>query len=55
MIKLSALVMLAAIASSAKGPAPRGRLPIINDDYPKARAEAIRRNVPMFIEVWAPW
>jgi len=31
------------------------KLPIINDDYPRARAEAIRRNVPLFVDVWAPW
>ena len=30
-------------------------LPIINDDYARARSEAIRRNVPLFVEVWAPW
>ena len=30
-------------------------LPIINDDYEKARAEANKRNLPLFVEVWAPW
>lgn len=30
-------------------------LPFIEDNYPKARAEAMRRNVPMFVDVWAPW
>jgi hypothetical protein len=30
-------------------------LPVINDNYPQARAEAVRRNVPIFVEVWAPW
>jgi hypothetical protein len=30
-------------------------LPIVNDDYAHARAEAMRRNVPIFVEVWAPW
>jgi len=42
-------------ASSAK-PAPvPGSLPIINDDYGRARAEANKRKLPLFIEVWAPW
>jgi hypothetical protein len=31
------------------------KLPIINDDYPRARAQAIQRNVPLFVDVWAPW
>ena len=33
---------------------PRG-LPIINDDFEKARAEANKRKLPLFVEVWAPW
>lgn len=36
--------------------APQGApLPFIEDDYPKALAEARARNVPLFIEAWAPW
>jgi hypothetical protein len=31
------------------------RLPFIADDYAKAKAEASRRHVPLFVEVWAPW
>ena len=30
-------------------------LPFINDDYVRARAEANRRKLPMFVDVWAPW
>ena len=30
-------------------------LPIIQDDYPRARAEARARQVPLFVDVWAPW
>ncbi|HEY6844058.1 MAG TPA: hypothetical protein VI391_07815 [Thermoanaerobaculia bacterium] len=30
-------------------------LPILHDNYALARQEAIRRGVPMFVEVWAPW
>jgi hypothetical protein len=36
-------------------PAHRTVLPFIEDDYPKALAEARQRNVPLFIEAWAPW
>jgi hypothetical protein len=30
-------------------------LPFIPDDYPKGLAEGKLRNLPMFVEVWAPW
>jgi hypothetical protein len=34
---------------------PESRLPFIADDYDHARAEAERRQLPLFVEVWAPW
>jgi hypothetical protein len=46
---LSTVVLLSALASTAMA------LPVINDDYARARAEANRRKVPLFVEVWAPW
>ena len=54
MKKLPSLVLLSAFASSLASATP-SHLPVINDDYAKARAEAVRRHVPMFVEVWAPW
>jgi hypothetical protein len=30
-------------------------LPFIRDDFARARAEANRRKLPMFVDVWAPW
>ncbi len=30
-------------------------LPFIEDDYPRALAEARRRKVPLFVDAWAPW
>ena len=30
-------------------------LPFHSDDYPKALAEARSRDLPLFIEAWAPW
>ncbi len=33
----------------------RGVLPFIEDDYPAALAQARQRQVPIFIEAWAPW
>jgi hypothetical protein len=51
-MKLSTWFLLPFLASPAL--ASTG-LPIINDDYPRARAEALHRHVPIFVEVWAPW
>ena len=30
-------------------------VPFIDDDYPKALAQARARNLPIFLEAWAPW
>ena len=30
-------------------------LPLIRDDFARARAEATQRKLPMFVDVWAPW
>ena len=35
--------------------AKRSGPPIINDDFEGARAEANKRKLPLFVEVWAPW
>jgi hypothetical protein len=39
----------------ALAPAHKAALPFIDDDYPKALAEAKAKNLPLFIEAWAPW
>ncbi len=52
---IPSLVLLGAWAAAALTPGQPGRLPIINDDYARARAEAVRRHVPVFVEAWAPW
>lgn len=31
------------------------RLPFIEDDYPRALAEARHLNRPLFVEAWATW
>lgn len=43
-----ALFALAAIGASAD-------LRFIENDYRKAVAEAKAKNVPLFVEAWAPW
>jgi hypothetical protein len=53
MTKLSMLVLVSTVASSAA--AATGPLPFIADDFARARAEAMRRHVPVFVDVWAPW
>jgi hypothetical protein len=43
-------------APAAPAPASRAMvLPFIHDDYSRALAEARQRQVPIFIESWAPW
>ena len=35
--------------------APGSALPFIENDYAHALQEAKARNVPLFVEAWAPW
>ncbi len=48
-------LLLSVQAWSASAPAAASPLPFIADDYPRARSEASRRKLPLFVEVWAPW
>jgi hypothetical protein len=48
------LLVLSAVASSTTASTPK-TLSFIEDDYARARAEAKKRDVPLFVEVWAPW
>ena len=34
---------------------PAAARPFIENDYAKALARAKTNNVPMFVDVWAPW
>ncbi len=49
------LTSSAAPAASTKAAPAKEVLPFIEDDFPKALAEARAKNVPIFIEAWAPW
>ena len=53
-MKRSALALLAALTLA---PLARAKevLPFIDDDYAKAVAHAKAKNVPIFVEAWAPW
>jgi hypothetical protein len=43
------LMLVSGIASRA------ATLPFIQDDFAKARAQAMQRKLPIFVECWAPW
>ena len=55
MSRMPAVLLLSLLAASSMSMAPTGGLPVVNDDVARARAEANRRHVPVFVEVWAPW
>ena len=50
MRKLLTLLLLTAAPALAKEV-----LPFIDNDYAKALAQAKARNVPIFVDAWAPW
>ncbi len=54
MKKLWLWVLMAWIPMTAAA-ASRAKLPFIQDDFSKARAEALQRKLPIFVECWAPW
>lgn len=51
---LSGIALLALTSSSGTTPTKMA-LPFIENDYPKALAQAKARHVPIFVEAWAPW
>ena len=51
----SAPARAASVAKPKPAAAPHLALPFIQNDYPRALAEARARKVPLFIEAWAPW
>ena len=55
MISVAPLLLAVALGASTPAPARPQVLPWIEDDYPRALAEARRKNLPIFVENWAPW
>ncbi len=45
------LLLALAAAPTTAGRAPR----VIEDDWPRALAEARAKDVPLFVDAWAPW
>lgn len=54
MLASTSHALIAAAALALAGPAAPGRR-TIEDDYPRALAEAKRLGVPILVDVWAPW
>ena len=50
MKKILLLLALASVPAIAKEV-----LPFIDNDYAKALAQAKKKNVPIFVDAWAPW
>jgi hypothetical protein len=47
--------LAAACATARPAPAPHEVLPFIEDDYGRALAEAKAKQLPLFVDAWAPW
>ncbi|MGC4001056.1 MAG: hypothetical protein QM767_27780 [Anaeromyxobacter sp.] len=47
------LPLLTALALAAQ--TPTAAVLHVEDDYPRALAEARQRQLPLLVEVWAPW
>lgn len=49
------LLLAASLGAGWAPPAAAATLPFIENDWPRALAEARRRDVPVFVDAWAPW
>jgi hypothetical protein len=52
--RIAIVLLLTVLANTSLGKATKG-LPFISDDFQKALAQAKQRNLPIFVDVWAPW
>jgi hypothetical protein len=54
--RFAALALTGGLAVVSAAPAAsRSVLPWVEDDYPKALAQARAKKIPIFVEAWAPW
>ncbi len=52
------LLGMAGMAAAQQKPTvatPKPAVPFIENDYAKALADAQKRNVELFVDLWAPW
>jgi len=54
-MRATALALVLATSLPAAAHAASGMKGAIEDDYPAALAAAKARNVPIVVDVWAPW
>ena len=54
-MKLRFLAAAALLLSLAQVVRASEAVPFVNDDYTKALAQAKTKNLPIFVEAWAPW
>jgi hypothetical protein len=52
-LAIPALILICLCTLAAR--AQKESLSFIEDDYAHALARARQRNLPLFVEVWAPW
>ena len=52
---MSMLATAALLLALAPATGHKAALPFIDDDYERALTEARARNLPLFVEMWAPW
>lgn len=54
--RFAALALTVGLALVSAAPATsRAALRWVEDDYSRALAQARSKNVPIFVEAWAPW
>ena len=54
--RFAALALAGGLALVSAAPAAsRSVLPWVEDDYAKALSRARAKDVPIFVEAWAPW
>jgi hypothetical protein len=52
--QIAIVLLLTVLANPSLSKANQG-LPFINDDFQKALTQAKQGNLPLFVDVWAPW
>ncbi|HET7752582.1 MAG TPA: hypothetical protein VFK85_01625 [Anaeromyxobacteraceae bacterium] len=55
MVAAALLCVASAPDAAAAVPAGKGRIRWIADDWPRALAEARKRDVLVVVDAWAPW